>query len=52
MFDSVLSAFADLNEPLSIHAHLQPDGRLSGGVFIPLDYDKILDFAGTAKKKS
>lgn len=51
VFESVVSAFEKLNDPLTIRGQVQPDGRMSGGAFIPLDYDKLLDFAGDMKNK-
>lgn len=52
IFDSVVAAFEKLEDPLTLRARIQPDGRISGGVFIPLDYDKVLDFAGDMTKMS
>ncbi|AIE84931.1 DUF3352 domain-containing protein [Fimbriimonas ginsengisoli] len=51
IFESVLDAFANLDQPLTIKGKMQSDGRASGGMFIPLDYDKLLDFAGKMKNK-
>jgi len=51
IFNTILGAFEKLNDPLTMHGKMQPDGRSSGGAFIPLDYDKLLDFAGDMKNK-
>lgn len=43
LFTSILGVFDSLNEPFYIKGKTTPDGQTSGGVFIPLDYDKIVD---------
>lgn len=49
-FRSILSAFENLDEPFTTKMRLQANGRFAGGTFIPLDYDKMLNMAGDAKK--
>lgn len=49
-FRSILSAFANLDEPFTTKMRIQTNGRFAGGTFIPLDYDKVLDLAGETKK--
>jgi hypothetical protein len=46
IFDSILGAFSSLNDPLYLKGKVAPDGVSSGGVFIPLDYDKLIDLMG------
>ncbi len=46
LMDSVLSAFSTVNEPLYLKGKMGTDGVSSGGMFIPLDYDKIIDIIG------
>jgi hypothetical protein len=53
MFDGVISAFESLNDPLYIKGKANPDGLSSGGVFIPLDYEKLVDIiSGAVNKKN
>jgi hypothetical protein len=51
VFENVLEAFSTLDQPLTIKGRTHVDGRISGGMFVPLDYDKLLDFAGSMKEK-
>lgn len=48
---SLLAAFTKLDEPLRFHARMFPDGRFTGGTFIPMDYDKMIDLAGEMRQK-
>jgi len=50
MFTGIIDAFSTLDQPLSIRGKAQPDGRISGGAFIPMDYDKLIDIASKAMK--
>jgi len=50
MYNSVLDALQGLAAPLFIKTKTSPDGSSSMGMFIPLDYDKMIDLAGKAKK--
>lgn len=49
-FQSILGAFETLDQPFTTKMRLQTNGRFAGGTFIPLNYDKLLDFAGETKK--
>lgn len=51
LFDGILDAFSTLKEPFSIQSKTSPDGLTSGGLFIPMDYDKIIDLIGQNMKK-
>jgi hypothetical protein len=51
LFSSILGAFESLNDPFYIKGKMSPDGQASCGVFIPLDYDKIVDLIGGQVKK-
>jgi len=51
LFNSILDAFSTLKEPFSIKTKALPNGIGAGGVFIPLDYDKMIDMVGTQMKK-
>jgi hypothetical protein len=51
LFQSIVSAFENLNEPFTTKMRIQTNGRFAGGTFIPLDYDKLLNMAGDAKKE-
>jgi len=51
MFDDILSAFESLGQPFTTKGKIQPDGRMAGGAFIPLDYGRVIDFIGEARKK-
>ncbi len=51
LFDGVISAFESLNDPLYLKGKASPDGLSTGGVFIPLDYDKLIDIIGGAVNK-
>jgi hypothetical protein len=45
-FDSIIGMFQSLNDPFYVKGKSTPDGHTSGGVFIPLDYDKLIDLLG------
>lgn len=49
-FRSIVGVFENLDEPFMTKMRMQPNGRFAGGTFIPLDYDKVLNLAGDAKK--
>ncbi|MGV3618443.1 MAG: DUF3352 domain-containing protein [Fimbriimonas sp.] len=49
-FQSILGAFETLDQPFTTKMRMMPSGRFAGGTFIPLDYDKMLNFAGDLKK--
>ncbi len=51
LLNSVLDAFLPLKDPFMIKAKATPDGIGSGGVFIPMDYDKMIDLIGSQMKK-
>lgn len=51
MFDSVISIFESLKDPLYIKGKASPDGTNSGGAFIPMDYDKLINLIGDQKNK-
>ncbi|MEZ0326395.1 MAG: DUF3352 domain-containing protein [Fimbriimonas sp.] len=50
MFNTVLSAFANLTDPFYLKAKVGADGEVASGAFIPLDYDKVFDFIGKEMK--
>lgn len=52
MFAASLASFAGLDQPFSVQSRVQADGRTSGGAFIPLDYDKVIDLIGGAMPKT
>jgi hypothetical protein len=49
---SILASFETLDQPFTTKMRLMPSGRFAGGTFIPLDYDKVLDFAGDMMKEN
>ena len=51
MFESAISVFESLKDPLFIKGKVSPDGTSSGGVFIPMDYDKMINLVGDQKNK-
>jgi hypothetical protein len=51
MARSILSMFETLHEPLYIKSQITPEGKIRGGTFIPMDYDKMIDFAGRMMKR-
>lgn len=51
MVKSILDAFKPLSSPLYLKSRVSPDGRSTAGVFIPLDYAKMIDLIGAATKK-
>jgi hypothetical protein len=51
MFESVVAALSSLTDPFYLKAKVSPDGQVSTGAFIPLDYDRVLDFVGKQMKK-
>jgi len=51
MFETVMEALESLKEPLTIKGKTSEDGLSSGGVFIPMDYDKLIDIIGGQMKK-
>ena len=46
MFNSVMDIFMSLTDPMYIKGKIAADGAGSGGVFIPMDYDKLIDMIG------
>jgi hypothetical protein len=48
---SILSAFQGLDTPLLLKGNVNEDGTYSGGAFVPMDYDKLLDFIGKSVKE-
>lgn len=51
IFEDALTAFESLKQPFAIRAKASPDGVGSASLFIPLDYDKLIDFVGGLTKK-
>ncbi|MDR3689937.1 MAG: DUF3352 domain-containing protein [Fimbriimonas sp.] len=51
LFGSVMDALQSLKEPLTIKGKSTPDGISAGGVFIPMDFDKLIDIIGGQMKK-
>lgn len=42
-FDNILKIFEGLDQPLTMRNQVSPDGHVTGGTFIPLDYEKTID---------
>ncbi len=51
MLHSVLDAFKTLNSPLYVKAKVSDNGQFSTGLFIPMNYDKMIDFVGSMMNK-
>ena len=51
LFNSILDAFSTAKDPFSIKTKAMPNGVGAGGVFVPLDYDKMIDMVGTQMNK-
>ncbi len=49
--EGVLGAFKALAQPLDIQSTMGPQGLAQGSLFVPLDYDKLIDLAGTEINK-
>ena len=51
VFDMALTAFRGLKQPLAIRGKVSPDGNTSGSLFVPVDYDGLIDFIGSLAHK-
>lgn len=49
-FQSIIDIVKGLKGNLSLKGGVSPDGTCHGSMFIPLDYDKMFDFAGDMMK--
>lgn len=50
-FDKVLKIFEGLDQPLTMRNQVAPDGHVTGGTFIPMDYEKAIDAISDLTKK-
>jgi hypothetical protein len=51
MFDRAISTFSGLSAPLQWRSHYEEGGISSGSLFIPMDYEKLIDLIGSATGK-
>ncbi len=51
LFTSVLTALQTLKEPLYLKGKSAQNGLSTSGIFIPMDYDKLIDIVGGQLKK-